>query len=152
MRLQKVLVCVWFGAFVLAALVHPPLASAQTLPWQGKCIHQFTPTAAEGQSTPEPVAVATITGLECMIANILIVFIIIIGLASLVMFVLAAFRWMLSGGNSKEIQTARGTMTYAIVGIIVALSAYLIVSLVTAFTGVDVRELRVPNSNTPWTE
>jgi hypothetical protein len=118
----------------------PPQAAAQTLPWGGGCVY-----LAEGD-TEAPVA--TIQGLECLIANIFIVFITIIGLAGFVMFIVASFRWMTSGGNTKGVETARNTFTFVVIGIIVALSAYIIINLIAAFTGINIiREFRVPNSN-----
>jgi heme/copper-type cytochrome/quinol oxidase subunit 2 len=88
--------------------------------------------------------VATIQGFECLLANILTVFIALIGLAAFVMVVIAAFRYLLSGGNSKGTEQAKNTLTYAIIGIVVALSAFIILNLLTAFTGVDLTKFIIP--------
>jgi len=91
--------------------------------------------------------VATIQGAQCVIANIFSVAITFIGLAAFVMFVVGSFGYMLSGGNSKGTETARNTITFAVVGIVVALSAFIILNLIASFTGVDeVTRFEVPGA------
>ncbi len=103
-------------------------AQAQTYSWTGLCVG----------TTENSKDVATIQGLECLIANIFIVALTVIGLAAFVMFIIASFRWLLSGGNSKHTESARSTMTFAVVGIVVSLSAYIILELIASFTGINV--------------
>ncbi len=122
----------------------PPQAAAQTLPWSGGCIY-------DADTTDDDAGVATIQGIECLVANVFIVFITIIGLAGFVMFIIASFRWMTSGGNTKGVETARNTFTFVVIGIVVALSAYIIINLIAAFTGINIiREFRVPNSDSTY--
>ena len=142
---QFALICILFSLFFRLAL--PPVVSAQTLTWEGGCVSNAGSASAEG-SAP----VATIQGLECLVANVFIVFITLIGIAGFVMFVIASFRWMTSGGNTKGVETARNTFTFVLIGIVVALSAYIIINLLAAFTGINIiREFRIPNSNTEYT-
>lgn len=119
-------------------LAIPPLAAAQSFgfKWQGVCV-----------AGPDN-DVATIQGLECLIANILTVFIALIGMAAFVMVVIAAFRYLISGGNTKGTEQARSTLMYAIIGIVVALSAFIILRLLSAFTGVDLTQFTIPRSDT----
>lgn len=122
--------------FVSTFLAAATPVSAQTLNWSGVCV-------GGGDND-----VATLQGLECMLANVFIVFISIIGLAAFVMFIVGAFRWMLSGGDSKGTSKARGTITYAVVGIVVALSAYIILNMISSFTSVDIiTQFTIPDSN-----
>ncbi len=109
-------------------LVATSRAYAQTITWSGVCVG--TSENAEG--------VATIQGLECLIANIFIVALTVIGLTTFVMFIVASFRWMLSGSDSKGMQSARSTMTFAILGLVLALSSFMVVRLIASFTGVNV--------------
>lgn len=112
---------------------------AQTRAWSGVCVG-----AGKGQED-----VATIQGLECLIANIFTVIITIIGLAGFVMFVVGAITWMISGGDSSKLQTAKGSMTYAVIGMVVALSAFIILNLIASFTGISViTQFRIPGSET----
>lgn len=111
--------------------------SAQTRAWRGVCTHDGTSTG-----------VATIQGLQCLMANILSVALTFIGLAGFVMIIYGAFKYLLSGGNSKGVESARSTITFAIVGLVVALSAFIILNLIAEFTGVDlIRQFSIPDSN-----
>lgn len=113
-------------------------AQAQTLEWSGVCVG----------STENSEGVATIQGLECLIANVFVVAITVIGLAAFVMFIVASFRWLMSGGNSKGIESARNTMTFAVVGIVVSLSAFIILQLISSFTGIQsVNQFIIPTSD-----
>ncbi len=110
-------------------------AFAQTAQWRGVCV---------GGNEND---VATIQGLECMIANIFTVIITLIGLSAFVMLVVGAVRWMLSGGNSSNLDKARNTMTYAVIGIVVALSAFIVINLISGFTGVEtIKTFSIPTS------
>lgn len=116
--------------------------SAQTNEWSGVCVG---PESDLGVDASE---VATIQGLECLIANVFVVIITIIGLAGFVMFIVGSIRWMLSGSSSGGTDKARGTMTYAVAGIVVALSAFIIINLIASFTGVEtIKTFIIPESS-----
>ncbi len=110
---------------------------------------------AQGSTGPQPWAdgcqsggVATIQGIECLIANVLSVAITLIGITGFVMMILGAFRYLVSGGNSKETETARKTLTYAVIGLVVALSSYVILNLIAEFTGVEsILKFDIPDSS-----
>ncbi len=105
-------------------------AQAQTEPWSGVCVGSDNPT--------DPAySVATIRGFQCLIGNILSVFITIIGLAGFVMLIYGSIKYMLSGGQAKGTESAKQTLTYAVIGLVVALSAFFIINIISAFTGVD---------------
>ncbi len=132
-----------FGvSFLLISLVKAQVVSAQTQDWSGVCVGSAENNAGD---------VATIQGLECLIANVFTVFITLLGLAGFVMFLVAGVRWLTSGGNSKGIETARNTMTFAVVGLVVALSSFIVINLIADFTGVNViRKFVIPGPNTQW--
>lgn len=48
----------------------------------------------------------------------------------------AAVRHILSGGDPKQVEGARKILTYAIIGLIVILSSFFIISLIGTITGV----------------
>jgi len=68
----------------------------------------------------------------------------VIGLIFLVAIILAFFvviygglRWILSGGDKSKIQTARQTIVFAIIGLIVLFLSYFIVNIITSFFGFE---------------
>lgn len=91
----------------------------------------------EGPTGCQYQGVATIQGIECLIANVLSVAITLIGVTGFVMMIFGAFRYLISGGNSKETESAQKTLTYAVIGLVVALSSFIILNLIVQFTGVE---------------
>ncbi len=125
--------------FLIFSLILPPQAQAQTVEWSGVCM--------AGSSGGVP----TIQGLECLIANVFTVIITLIGLGGFVMFIIGAFLWMTAGSNPKNIDSAKKTFTYAVLGMVLALSAFIIINLIADFTGVSViKTFRIPTSSTDW--
>lgn len=95
--------------------------------------------------------VATIQGIGCLIANILAVTLRLLGLAGFVMIIYAAFTLLLSAGKSQQVEKSKNTITFAIIGIIMALSAFIIVNLIANFTGVSlIRTFTIPSSEKQW--
>jgi hypothetical protein len=97
--------------------------------------------------------VATIQGFGCMMANVLSVFLTVLGIAGLIMIIYAAFNMMLMGGNSQATEKSKNTITMAVVGIILALSAFIIINLIAEFTGIDaIKNFSIPGSGKNWSE
>ncbi len=120
-----------------ASLLSSSPAFAQTTTWSGVCI------AGEGKGGD----VATIQGLECLIANVFTVIISLIGLAAFLMFIIGSVQWLISGSSSDGTKKARDTFTYAVIGIVVALSAFIVLNLIAGFTGVNIiKEFIIPTS------
>ena len=73
------------------------------------------------------------SGMFRTITNVLLY---LIGAISVIMLIIGGLRYVVSGGDSTAVQNAKNTILYAIVGIIVAILAYAIVSFViSSFTG-----------------
>jgi len=82
--------------------------------------------------------IATFKCLEVIFANILTIFVSLAVLALFAMLIMGGFRFLTSGGDPKAAGAARQTMTYAIAGIILMAVAYLVFTLIEAFTGVKI--------------
>ena len=54
----------------------------------------------------------------------------IVGAISVIMVVIGGLRYVVSGGNSGNITTAKNTILYAIVGLIIAIMAYAVINFV----------------------
>lgn len=132
-----------FLAFVVLFTTSAQPAFAQApQTWAGECVQEHQDR--DGNTYQ----VATIQGLQCLLGNVLTVFITIMGLAAFVMFLYGSFRYLLSGGNSKATENARSTITFAVIGIVVALASYIILQLLTQFTGIELRNFIIPSSTT----
>lgn len=67
------------------------------------------------------------TGAFTLVTNVLLF---IIGAVSVIMLIIGGIRYTVSGGDSGAVTSAKNTILYAIVGIVVALLAYALVNFV----------------------
>ncbi len=132
-----------YSLLTASHLLLPSPASAQTQEWaSGVCVASNISGAED---------VATIQGIQCLVANVLSIFITTIGLAGFVMLIYSSFKVMLSGSNSKGLESARNSVTFAIVGLVVALSSFFILNIIAQFTGVDsILDFVIPGSSKDW--
>ena len=70
------------------------------------------------------------TSLTDSVANVTNIMITIIGIISVIMLIIGGFRYVLSGGDSKNTTAAKDTILYAIIGLVVSLLAYSIANFV----------------------
>lgn len=54
----------------------------------------------------------------------------LIGVIAVIMIIVGGLRYVTSGGNSSQVSSAKDTILYAVVGLIVAIAAYAIVNFV----------------------
>jgi cytochrome bd-type quinol oxidase subunit 2 len=66
---------------------------------------------------------ATFTG----IANLLVF---LVGSVSVIMIIIGGLRYVISNGDQKAIESAKNTILYAVIGIVVAIAAFAIVNFV----------------------
>ena len=90
------------------------------------------------------VEVPTLKCLEGVYRQILTVVLSIAVLALFIMLITGGFRYLTSKGDPKAAQTARQTMTYAMIGIVLLVLAYIGFALIKVFTGVDVFKFEIP--------
>ena len=64
------------------------------------------------------------------VASIINVFSIIVGIVSVIMIIYGGFRYITSGGESGHITTAKNTILYAIIGLVIVALAQFIVKFV----------------------
>lgn len=81
--------------------------------------------------------VATLSCLPYFIKNIVDMAIAFSGAVAVFFIVWGGIQYIRSGGDPKQAEGARHTITYAIIGLIVVLMAYFILSIVAQLTGAD---------------
>lgn len=87
---------------------------------------------------------ATFQCLEPIFGNIVQALTALVGVAIFIMFVVGGFSFLMSGGDQKKLDKAKGTLTNAIIGVVVIVAAYLILLTIKTLTGVDVTSFTVP--------
>lgn len=74
--------------------------------------------------------------LVLVVAAIVFFFILVIG----------GIRWIASGGDKAQTETARNQITAALVGLVIVFAAWAIVALINVFFGVDIFQLAIPSA------
>jgi cytochrome bd-type quinol oxidase subunit 2 len=80
---------------------------------------------------------ATIGDFNSVFASILRALIGLVGIASLAMLILGGFKFISAGADKDASQKAQQTITYAVGGLIISLSAWIILSIIGTFLGVN---------------
>lgn len=77
--------------------------------------------------------VGCLPGLFTLLVNGLISF---VGIAAVIMLIFSGIQMITASGDAKTLETAGKTFSYSLLGLVVALSAFLIVNIIAAVTGV----------------
>lgn len=117
--MKKLLLLIYFF-FVTFLFVVPMPAHAQE--W-GSCVNQN--------------GVASLSCLPIVFGNVINAALIFIGSVALILFILAGITFIRSGGDPKQTQMARQTLTYAVIGLVVVLSSYAIIGVIAYTTGAE---------------
>lgn len=91
-----------------------------------------------GQNIVPPSSVPTggITMVATIFRNSYTIFLILCVIFSLIYMVIGGMQWITSGGDKTKLEAARKRITYAIIGLIVALMSFLIVNILGYLFGV----------------
>jgi hypothetical protein len=105
-------------------------------------IIQFLPLTVGGTPIQAPDAIQRVNGkasplggniFQLAIELLLITAVVL----SLFFLVWGGIKWTMSGGDKNGIESARGTITYAIIGLAVSLAAFLIINVIGSLFGID---------------
>lgn len=87
--------------------------------------------------------VASLKCIEPLIVNLIGAIVSLAGVAFFVMLLVGGFNFLFSGGDPKKLETAKGTLTYAIIGLVVIVAGFLILKTIEVFTGVNVTNFQI---------
>ena len=129
----------FISIFALFFVIAPPVHAAAPAAWTGVCV------------STKDTEVATLQGLQCILANVLGSFLSFVGIVGFIMIAVSGFRLLLSGGNTQAIEKSKSSITFAILGLVLALSSFIILNLVAEFTGIQtILNFTIPNSDKTW--
>lgn len=86
-----------------------------------------TDATGRGYDQNNPAPQSKISGLVNQIINI---FSIIVGIVAVIMIIVGGFKFITSGGDSTKVTSARNTIIYALIGLIIVALAQIIVKFV----------------------
>ena len=112
-----IMTCAVFGASVLSTASLPGSASAQV----SEGINTATTSEMKGKS---------IDGDKGLIKTVVNVLLWAVGILSVIMIIFSGFRYITSAGDASKTKSARSTLIYSVVGLIVAIMAWAIVNMV----------------------
>lgn len=113
-----IMTCAVFGASVLSTASLSGSASAQV----SEGINTATTSEMKGKS---------IDGDKGLIKTVVNVLLWAVGILSVIMIIFSGLRYITSAGDASKTKSAQSTLTYSVVGLIVAIMAYAIVDMVT---------------------
>jgi len=70
------------------------------------------------------------TTIDNTISNIVDILSIIVGIVAVIMIIVGGFRYITSAGNQERVKTAKNTLIYAIIGLVIVALAQIIVAFV----------------------
>jgi len=83
-----------------------------------------------GGTCADPAITDSENRMNILIANIVNIFSIVVGIVAVIMIIIGGFKYITSSGDSNNISSAKNTIMYAIVGIVIAALAQVIVRFV----------------------
>ncbi len=113
----KISMTVWAILFVAALLSLAPNVSALSI--------QDGINAAHGNGQP-----TELFGSSGIITSLTNVLLFVAGALSVIMIIVGGLRYAISGGDSGAVTTAKNTILYAIVGLVIALLAFALINFV----------------------
>lgn len=132
--ISKVLKALPLSLFLL--LFSTGSSFAQTQPWAS--INRWCEAGTVNSGTA-----ATIIGFECVVFNLLRIAVQLAGIVVFVMFLIGGFKYLTASGDPKQIESAKGTLTHAVIGLVVIIFAFLFLQIVMSVTQVDVSDFKV---------
>ena len=70
------------------------------------------------------------SSLDTTIANVVNLISLVVGVAAVIMIIVGGFRYITSGGNQEGVKSAKNTIIYAIIGLVIVALAQIIVKFV----------------------
>jgi hypothetical protein len=135
-KLRNTIVALLSAATLLALPVAAPvLVSAEAPPsiqgglCQGSTL-QVDPNAPPTDATCSSTTGNGSTDVNKIITDVINIFSVAVGVIAVIMIIVGGFRYITSGGDSTKISSAKNTIIYALIGLVVVALAQLIVKFV----------------------
>lgn len=81
--------------------------------------------------------VPTISCISILFNNIVYAALTFGGLIAVIVIILSGYKMIFAGGDPKQLQTARNTLLYAVIGLLIIFLAAFIINIVAYLTGVN---------------
>lgn len=88
-------------------------------------------------------APARLEDLDIVLESVISAALVLVATASLVMLVIGGFHYLSAGSSKEATARAQNTLTYAVFGLIISLSAWIILYILGRFLGVDFQSFSI---------
>jgi len=103
--------------------------------------------AANTWSDPSGNDPAKFSDIEVIFSNVIGVLIPFAGVAIFIMILIGGFKYLTSAGDPKATASASQTITWAIVGLLFLIGAWLVLVFIKQITGIDVTLFEIPKNS-----
>ena len=79
-----------------------------------------------------------------VISSVVTILLIAAALISLFFLIFGAIRWITSGGDKSKVDSARGTIVASIIGLVIALLAFFIITVILGIFNLSLTNLQIP--------
>lgn len=86
---------------------------------------------------------APLSALQDVFENVIGAVLFLAGMVFFIMLLMSGFKYMTAGGDPKALESAKGSLTKAITGVILIALSYLILVLIEKITGAPVTEFKI---------
>lgn len=86
---------------------------------------------------------APLSALQDVFENVIGAVLFLAGMVFFIMLLMSGFKYMTAGGDPKALESAKGSLTKAITGVILIALAYLILVIIEEITGAPVTEFNI---------
>jgi hypothetical protein len=81
-----------------------------------------------------------------IISALITLILIVAALVFFFMLILGGIKWISSGGDKAQTESARNQITAALIGLVIVFAAWAIITLINTFFGVNILNLTLPTS------
>lgn len=103
---------------------------------QGKNLVNLSPTG-----NFSPLVSLTVPNIVPVVIRVVLI---VAALIALVFLIIGGIKWITSGGDKAQVESARGTITSALIGLVVVFAAWAIIRLIELFFGIQILSLEIP--------
>jgi TRAP-type C4-dicarboxylate transport system permease small subunit len=90
-----------------------------------------------------PITVPTLQCLEVVFEKVLNIAVELAVVVLFIFLVIGGFKFITSGGDPKATESAKNTLTYAILGLVLLIGIWLILNFIEYFTGIEVTVFKI---------
>lgn len=113
--------------FLPAAIMAVPVAAQGTTPDIDTGLNNGACLSTDGSSCPDDDPAESV---NTIIATVINIFSLVVGVVSVIMIIIGGLKYITSGGDSGNVQGAKNTILYAIIGLVIVALAQVIVRFV----------------------